>query len=95
MNVQVTYRRIGICVNRLPACTLPLTGAGVVDRIITDRACFDLDKSSATLTLTELAPGETVRTITGVPFRGSQDSYFRSAFTRKSNCPREPAENSG
>jgi 3-oxoacid CoA-transferase subunit B len=55
----------------LPACTLPLTGAGVVDRIITDRACFDVDKSSATLTLTELAPGETVeavRAITGAPF---------------------------
>lgn len=55
----------------LPACTLPLTGAGVVDRIITDHACFNVDKASRTLTLTELAPDETVdalRAITGVAF---------------------------
>jgi 3-oxoacid CoA-transferase subunit B len=55
----------------LPACTLPLTGTRVVDRIITDRGCFDIDKLTSTVTLTELAPGETVhaiRAITGVPF---------------------------
>jgi len=59
----------------LPICTLPLTGAGVVDRIITDRACFDVKKRAATLVLTELAPGETleaVRAVTGVPFIDAQ-----------------------
>lgn len=52
-------------------CTLPLTGAGVVDMIVTDRACFTVNKSAAMLTLVELAPGETVegvRDITSVPF---------------------------
>ena len=40
-------------------CSLPLTGVGVVNRIITDRAVFDID-SAATgpgLVLTRLAPG--------------------------------------
>jgi 3-oxoacid CoA-transferase subunit B len=39
-------------------CTLPLTGAGVVDRIITDRADFDVIDGK--LLLRELAPGVTV-----------------------------------
>jgi len=37
-------------------CTLPLTGAGVVDMIITDLGVFTLDKNGAGLTLIELAP---------------------------------------
>lgn len=51
-------------------CSLPLTGKGVVDRIVTDRAVFDID--SGGLTLSDLAPGisvEEVRRITGAPFR--------------------------
>ena len=50
-------------------CTLPLTGAGVVDRIITDRAVFDVVDHH--LVLRQIAPGHTIhelRDITDAPF---------------------------
>jgi 3-oxoacid CoA-transferase subunit B len=41
----------------LHACTLPLTGAGVVDMIITDLGVFTVDrKGGGGMTLIELAP---------------------------------------
>ena len=41
----------------LHKCTLPLTGAGVVDMIITDLGVFSIDrKGGGGLTLIELAP---------------------------------------
>jgi 3-oxoacid CoA-transferase subunit B len=45
----------------LNKCSLPLTGAGVVDMVITDLAVFTIDrKAGGGMTLVELAPGVTV-----------------------------------
>jgi 3-oxoacid CoA-transferase subunit B len=42
----------------LKRCTLPLTGAGVVDMVITDLGVFAIDKrGGAGMRLVELAPG--------------------------------------
>ena len=41
----------------LKKCDLPLTGAGVVDMVITDLAVFTIDKKKGGMTLIERAPG--------------------------------------
>jgi 3-oxoacid CoA-transferase subunit B len=44
----------------LRTCTLPLTGKGVVDLLITDLAVIAVDKKAGGLTLVECASGVTV-----------------------------------
>jgi len=44
----------------LHRCTLPLTGAHVVDLVITDLGVFNIDRQGGGMTLIELAPGVTL-----------------------------------
>ena len=47
----------------LHKCTLPLTGAGVIDMVITDLGVFSIDKKAGGMTLIEVAPGVTLEEI--------------------------------
>jgi len=56
----------------IEACTLPLTGTGVVDLVVTELGVFEVARGKAPLTLVELAPGvalEEVRVKTGAAFK--------------------------
>jgi 3-oxoacid CoA-transferase subunit B/3-oxoadipate CoA-transferase beta subunit len=58
----------------LKRCTLPLTGAGVVDLLITDLGVFEIDRRGGGVVLTELAPGvseDEVRAKTEAAFRAA------------------------
>ena len=60
----------------LKACTLPLTGARVVDLLITDLGVFEIDKKGAGgVRLTELAPGVTLEEI-----RAKTEASFEAAL---------------
>jgi len=56
----------------IEACTLPLTGTGVVDLVVTELGVFEVARGKAPLTLVELAPGvalEEVKAKTGAAFK--------------------------
>jgi 3-oxoacid CoA-transferase subunit B len=57
----------------LERCNLPLTGAGVVDMVITDLGVFTIDrKNGSGMTLVELAPAvslDEVKSKTGASFK--------------------------
>lgn len=60
----------------LRRCNLPLTGAGVVDMVISDLGVFSVDKKGGTgLTLVECAPGVTVDEI-----RSKTEADFKVAL---------------
>ena len=70
----------------LERCTLPLTGAGVVDLVITDLCVMQCDKHRGGLTLIELAPEatvEVVRASTAAPFQVNRE--LLEAWTPKSS----------
>ncbi|MEW9870769.1 CoA transferase subunit B [Arthrobacter sp. HS15c] len=76
-------------------CDLPLTGVGVVDRIISDRAVFDVVDGG--LVLRQVAPGHTIaelREVTGAPFDVapdldvSKDSETSPQFSAPESSPR-------
>ena len=58
----------------LRRCTLPLTGRGCVDRVITDLCVFDVDRQKRELVLVELAPG-----VGEAEIRAKTDAAFRVA----------------
>src|SRR5665213_3012415 len=59
----------------LKECTLPLTGAGVVDLLITDLGVFDIDRKGGGVVLIELAPGVGVEEI-----RAKSEAEFVAAL---------------
>ncbi|MBI1197639.1 MAG: 3-oxoacid CoA-transferase subunit B [Phenylobacterium sp.] len=60
----------------LNACTLPLTGQGVVDVVITDLGMFEVNRGKTPLTLVELAPGVTVEEV-----KAKTEAAFKVAET--------------
>lgn len=49
----------------IPQCTLPLTGVGVIDMVITDLAVFQRPDHASPFRLIELAPGVTAQEVAG------------------------------
>jgi 3-oxoacid CoA-transferase subunit B len=59
-------------------CTLPLTGAGVVDMVVTDLGVFTIDRKGGGMTLIALAPDVTLEEI-----KAKTEASFKTANTLK------------
>ena len=74
-------------------CSLPLTGTGVVDLIVTDLCVFACDKTKGGLTLIELAPDvslDEVKLKTAAPFALGlleERKHGRSFYLRRRTNP--------
>ena len=69
----------------LEACTLPLTGLGVVDLVVTELGVFDVSRGKKPLTLLELAPGVTldeVKARTGAAFEVARLNWLPERCAR-------------
>jgi 3-oxoacid CoA-transferase subunit B len=62
----------------LHRCNLPLTGAGVVDMVITDLGVFTVDRQGGGMTLIELAPDVSLDDI-----KSKTEASFKVANTLK------------
>ena len=62
----------------LHRCTLPLTGAGVVDMVVTDLGVFTIDRKGGGMTLITLAPEVTLEEI-----QAKTEASFKTANTLK------------
>ena len=74
----------------LPECTLPLTGKGVVNRIITDLAVMDVGLEG--LQVLEIAPGvsrEELQEKTGCELKFSYNSAFKQCLIHSIRRPTE------
>jgi 3-oxoacid CoA-transferase subunit B len=60
----------------LKRCNLPLTGAGVVDMVITDLGVFNIDRKGGGMTLVEIAPG-----VTQDEIKSKTEADYRVALT--------------
>ncbi len=61
----------------LHRCSLPLTGQGVVDVVITDLAVFEIDRRGGGVRLVELAPG-----VTAAEVRAKTEADYSEALAR-------------
>jgi 3-oxoacid CoA-transferase subunit B len=67
----------------LHRCTLPLTGAGVVDMVITDLGVFTIDKrGGGGMALIELAPG-----VTADEIRAKTEANYRVSPKNEAAAP--------